>query len=70
VPTDQQIEEGVLDYVRTAMVKGDSPTRAEAIRTVTGVLPVLPSQVAKALVRLVDAGKLGMRKDERLELKG
>lgn len=69
MPSDQQIEEGVLDYVRSAIQKGDSPTRAQAIRTVTGVLPVMPSQVAKALLRLVDGGNLYMRKDEQLELK-
>jgi hypothetical protein len=70
MPTDQQIEEGVLTYVRSAMQKGDSPTRAEAIRTVTGMLPVLPSEVAKALTRMVAAGSLHMRKDEQLSLKG
>jgi hypothetical protein len=70
MPTDQVIEEGVLRYIRAALLKGDSPTRVEAIRTVTCMLPLLPTQVASAVTRMVAAGTLGMRQDERLDLKG
>jgi hypothetical protein len=66
---DDNIEANIMAYVQSTLRMGDFPNRDEAIRRVTGELPVFPSAVAKVVKRMLDAGKLTMRADGQLNIK-
>lgn len=67
--TNEDIEASILSYVNATLRLGDYPNRFEAIRYVTGELPVMPSQVAKAVDRMIAAGTLTQRVNGQLNLK-
>ncbi len=66
---DDKIEAHVLEYVESTLRLGDYPNRDEAIRRVTGELPVFPSAVAKVIKHLLDNGVLTMRENGQLNVK-
>ena len=65
---DDAIEASIMRYVLATVQRNDFPTRYEAIRNVTGSMPVMPSLVGKALTRMVEAGTFVERADGRLSM--
>lgn len=64
------IEARILRYVRETAQRNEFPSRSEAIRRVTGELSVMPSAVAKAIARMLEAGTLEQPTGDQLRLKG
>jgi hypothetical protein len=56
--TDADIEESITIYMKESLARGDTPTRAGAIRHVTGEYRTLPSSVAKVIKTMMDSGAI------------
>jgi len=67
---DTRIDDAIRRYIRLTIEAGQFPTRAEAIRFVTGEQPVMPSDVAKRVTAMIEAGTLTHGNADRLHLKG
>lgn len=70
MPSSSDIEAEVLAYVREARLNGGVPSRDGAIYYVTGVLPVMPSEVSRVIGQLFERGTLARGANDRLILKG
>jgi hypothetical protein len=68
MPDDAAIEAEVIRYIKSALERGDFPTRFEAVRDITGRLPVLPSAVGRIVDGMVKSGVLKMRADGQLSI--
>ena len=69
IPTEAEIEESVIEYIKTPLLNRGVPNREDAIRHVTGEMPAMPSAVGKVIKALMDSGRVVLGANGKLILK-